>query len=118
MSVLRDIRSKIFGNDEQADQPNTLKQQARPVVMYATRFCPFCMRARALLTARHVAFKEIAVDGKPALRAEMTQKSGRYTVPQIWIGDEHIGGCDELMRLDRAGVLNDLLVSDRGQSNE
>ncbi|HKI73864.1 MAG TPA: glutaredoxin 3 [Pseudomonadales bacterium] len=82
--------------------------------MYATRFCPFCMRARALLLEKHVAFKEIAVDGNPGLRREMTEKSGRYTVPQIWIGDQHIGGCEELMALERTGELDRVLYEDAG----
>ena len=119
MSVLHDIKSKLFGNDDQPREPAT---QSRPVnnrvLMYSTRFCPFCMRARALLMERHVVFKEIAVDGKPELRAEMTEKSGRYTVPQIWIGGEHIGGCEELMRLDRSGQLDRMLFDNPGESNE
>lgn len=117
MSVLHGIKAKIFGNDE-ADTAQARSRPAHKVVMYSTRFCPFCMRARALLLERQVGFKEIAVDGKPELRAEMTEKSGRYTVPQIWIGDEHIGGCDELMRLDRTGALDKMLFDNPGESGE
>lgn len=117
MSVLHEIKSRIFGND-QPPAPATTNRPAHKVVMYATRFCPFCMRARALLLEKHVAFKEIAVDGKPELRAEMTEKSGRYTVPQIWIGDQHIGGCEELMRLDHTGELDRMLFENGGESNE
>ncbi|MCB1692529.1 MAG: glutaredoxin 3 [Pseudomonadales bacterium] len=84
------------------------------VVMYSTRFCPFCMRARALLQQKQVHYKDIAVDGKPELRQEMVEKSGRYTVPQIWIGETHVGGCDELMALERAGKLDPMLAGDEG----
>lgn len=84
-------------------------QAIQPVVMYSTRFCPYCMRARSLLQQKRIHFRDIAVDGKPELRQEMVEKSGRFTVPQIWIGDTHIGGCDELMQLERTGVLDDML---------
>ncbi|MEX0943230.1 MAG: glutaredoxin 3 [Pseudomonadales bacterium] len=78
--------------------------------MYATRFCPFCMRARALLQQKQVAYREFTVDGQPGLRKEMVQKSGHNTVPQIWIGESHIGGCDELMELERSGDLDKMLA--------
>ena len=116
MSVLHDIKNRLFGAEEQPIAVRAVLPHR--VVMYATRFCPFCMRARALLTARHIPFKEIAVDGKPELRTEMTQKSGRYTVPQIWIDDVHIGGCEELMQLERTGELDRLLSEDLGESDE
>lgn len=87
------------------------KSTTNPVVMYATRFCPFCMRARALLQEKQVHFREISVDGEPALRQEMVEKSGRYTVPQIWIGDTHVGGCDDLMALAQSGELDRMLVN-------
>ncbi len=79
------------------------------VVMYTTRFCPFCMRARALLQQKDVRYRDIAVDGKPELRQEMARKAGRHTVPQIWIGTTHVGGCDELMQLEREGRLDAML---------
>ena len=66
-------------------------------------------RAKALLEKKGVAFEEIKVDGKPQVRAEMAQKAGRTSVPQIWIGDKHIGGCDDLYALERAGKLDALL---------
>jgi glutaredoxin 3 len=62
-----------------------------------------------LLQSKGVAFEEIKVDGKPQLRAEMTQKARRTSVPQIWIGDTHVGGCDDLYALERAGKLDALL---------
>ncbi|MCF7200462.1 glutaredoxin 3 [Pseudomonas oligotrophica] len=79
------------------------------VVIYTTAWCPYCVRAKALLDSKGVAYEEIAVDGEPALRAEMTQKAGRTSVPQIWIGERHVGGCDDLYALERAGRLDPLL---------
>ena len=81
------------------------------VVMYTTRFCPYCIRARQLFKTKKVEFREIAIDRDPGLRTEMIEKSQRYTVPQIWIGEEHIGGCDELYDLERQQKLDPLLVS-------
>ena len=79
------------------------------VVVYSSDYCPYCMRAKQLLQSKAVAFDEIKVDGKPAVRAEMAQKAGRTSVPQIWIGTQHIGGCDDLFALERAGKLDALL---------
>jgi glutaredoxin 3 len=77
--------------------------------MYATAACPFCHSAERLLLAKGVALEKIRVDLEPARRAEMMQKSGRHTVPQIWIGERHIGGCDDLYALERQGKLDPLL---------
>jgi len=79
------------------------------VTIYTTRFCPFCVRAKQLLNSKNVAFDEIAVDGQPQLRQEMARKAGRTSVPQIWIGSTHVGGCDELYAMERAGKLDSLL---------
>ena len=79
------------------------------VVIYSSDYCPYCMRAKQLLGRKGVAFTEINVDGQPQLRAEMTRKAGRTSVPQIWIGDTHVGGCDDLYALERAGKLDVLL---------
>jgi len=79
------------------------------VVMYATAACPFCQSAERLLLAKGVAIETIRVDLKPELRAEMTKRSGRHTVPQIWIGERHVGGCDDLYALEREGGLDPLL---------
>ncbi|CRM27229.1 glutaredoxin 3 [Pseudomonas fluorescens] len=79
------------------------------VVVYSSDYCPFCIRAKQLLQSKKVAFEEIKVDGKPQVRAEMAQKAGRTSVPQIWIGSRHIGGCDDLFALERAGKLDALL---------
>jgi glutaredoxin 3 len=79
------------------------------VVMYATAACPFCQSAERLLVAKGAAIEKIRVDLEPERRAEMVKKSGRRTVPQIWIGERHIGGCDDLYALDRQGGLDTLL---------
>ncbi|HKT31452.1 MAG TPA: glutaredoxin 3 [Gammaproteobacteria bacterium] len=81
------------------------------VTVYSTRVCPYCMRAKALLQSKHIAYTEFLVDQEPARRVEMQQKSGgRRSVPQIFIGERHIGGCDELYALDRRGELDRLLA--------
>lgn len=83
------------------------------VVVYTTRYCPYCFRAKALLDSKSVAYKEIPVDGKPDLREKMTRLSGgAHTVPQIWVGDYHVGGCDELYMLERRGNLDPLLAGE------
>ena len=80
------------------------------VVMYLTAACPFCQSAEHLLAEKGVRdIEKIRVDLQPARRAEMREKSGRHTVPQIWIGARHIGGCDDLYALDRKGELDPLL---------
>lgn len=79
------------------------------VLMYLTASCPFCQSADRLLQQKGVAVEKIRVDLEPARRAEMMQKSGRRTVPQIWIDGLHIGGCDDLYALERAGKLDALL---------
>jgi glutaredoxin 3 len=79
------------------------------VVMYATAACPFCQSAERLLLAKGAEIEKIRVDLEPERRAEMMKKSGRRTVPQIWIGARHIGGCDDLYALDRQGGLDPLL---------
>ena len=81
------------------------------VVIYSSDWCPYCMRAKQLLASKGVDYEEIRVDGEPTLRAEMTRKAGRTSVPQIWIGSTHVGGCDDLYALERAGKLDALLKS-------
>jgi glutaredoxin 3 len=78
--------------------------------MYTTEVCPFCLRAKALLKQRGVAeIEEIRIDLEPAARLHMVEITGRRTVPQIFIGETHVGGCDELIALDRSGGLLPLL---------
>ncbi|MCS3468025.1 glutaredoxin 3 [Pseudomonas sp. Pseusp122] len=79
------------------------------VIVYSSDYCPYCSRAKQLLKSKDIEFDEIVVDGKPQLRAEMTKKAGRTSVPQIWIGSTHVGGCDDLFALERAGKLDALL---------
>ena len=81
-----------------------------PVTLYSTQVCPYCVRAKALLDGKHVPYTEIRVDRDPGKMAEMMQKSGRRTVPQIFIGERHVGGFDELYALDRDGRLDPLLA--------
>jgi glutaredoxin 3 len=82
----------------------------KPVKMYTTQVCPYCVRAKTLLKQRGVeTIEEIRVDLDPAQRDQMMSLTGRRTVPQIFIGDTHVGGCDDLMALDRAGDLPALL---------
>ena len=80
------------------------------VLMYATAACPFCQSAERLLVSKGVQIDKVRVDLEPERRVEMQQKSGRRTVPQIWIGERHIGGCDDLYALERAGKLDPLLA--------
>ncbi|MDA8110778.1 MAG: glutaredoxin 3 [Betaproteobacteria bacterium] len=80
--------------------------------MYCTATCPYCRSAEDLLRAKGVAeIEKIRVDLDPARRAEMRQRSGRHTVPQIWIGERHVGGCDDLYALEDAGELDSLLAA-------
>ena len=80
------------------------------VKMYTTQVCPFCIRAKSLLKARGVdAIDEIRIDLDPSQRATMMEITGRRTVPQIFIGDTHVGGCDDLVALDQQGGLVPLL---------
>ena len=82
----------------------------KPVKMYTTLVCPYCVRAKALLQQRGVAaIEEIRVDLEPAQRQQMMAITGRRTVPQIFIGDLHVGGCDDLIALDQSGRLEPLL---------
>lgn len=81
------------------------------VTIYTTMTCPYCMRAKALLGKKGVKFHEVDVSGNAAKRDEMTTRAGgRYTVPQIFIGETHVGGCDDLYALEGAGKLDPLLA--------
>ena len=83
------------------------------VKMYLTQSCPYCVQAKALLKQRGVEqIDEVRVDLEPAERSTMMQLTGRRTVPQIFIGDTHVGGCDDLVELDRRGELLPLLAGD------
>ncbi len=82
----------------------------QPVTIYTTPYCGFCHAAKRLLDSKGVAYKEIDVSVSPEKRQEMMQKAGRHTVPQIWIGETHVGGCDDIHDLDRRGKLDALLA--------
>lgn len=80
-----------------------------PVTMYTTPICPYCVRAKALLQRKGAEYREVDLSTVPDARAEMQRLGGGYTVPQIWIGERHIGGSDDLYALERAGELDALL---------
>jgi glutaredoxin 3 len=79
------------------------------ITMYVTGWCPYCQRASALFEQRQLLVTQINVDDDPKFRADMVARSGRRTVPQIFIGDRHVGGCDDLYALDASGDLDRLL---------
>lgn len=81
------------------------------VTIYTTAWCPYCHRAKALLTSKGVAFNEIDVTMDAKTRSEMEAKAGRHTVPQIWIGETHVGGSDDLAALESAGKLDAMLAA-------
>ncbi len=81
------------------------------IIVYSSSYCPYCSAAKRLLAQKGARYEEIDVDGQPALRTQMRAKAGGVnTVPQIWIGDVHVGGCDDLYALDAAGKLDPLLA--------
>lgn len=83
----------------------------KPIRMYTTRWCGYCVRAKALLRSRGLPFEEISLDDEPAFRETLYELTGGWTVPQITIGDEVIGGYTELWRLDRSGRLDEKLAA-------
>ena len=85
----------------------------KPVLVYSTRICPYCMLAKRLLGGKGVAYQEVLVDGDDVRRDEMMRRSGRRTVPQIFVGDTHVGGYEELAVLERQGKLDSLLDDER-----
>ena len=83
------------------------------ITVYVTGWCPYCQRAKALLTSKSLTFKEIDVDDDAKFRDEMVARSGRHTVPQIFIGKTHVGGCDDLFALEGSGELDRLIQGER-----
>ena len=79
--------------------------------IYTKPYCPYCERAKALLEEKGAEYNEIVASHDPALRAEMNERSGRYTYPQIFINGTHVGGCDDLMALNTRGGLDPLLAA-------
>ncbi len=96
-----------FGEDARGQ--GKLEVTQAPVTLYTSDWCPYCRRAKDLLTQKNVMFNEINVDDEPKFREEMIARSGRRTVPQIFIGAKHVGGCDDLVELDRGGGLDRLI---------
>lgn len=93
-----------------AKKPRAIESnKSHEVLVYTTRRCPFCTRAIDLLEAKNIGYTEINVEGKPDLRKEMEKRSQRTSVPQIFIGDVHVGGCDDMYKLENQGKLDDLL---------
>ena len=80
-----------------------------PVVIYSSKLCGYCLMAKRLLANKGVVFEERSVDRNPTLRAEMVERTGRTSVPQIFIDSRHVGGCDDLYALDHSGQLDGLL---------
>jgi glutaredoxin 3 len=83
----------------------------QPIRIYTTRWCGYCVRAKALLRSRGLPFEEVSLDDEPAFREKLHELTGGWTVPQITIGDEVIGGYSELWRLDRSGGLEEKLAA-------
>lgn len=81
------------------------------VVIYTTQVCPYCVRAKQLLSRKGVAYREVDVSNDVEQRTQLVQRTRQRTVPQIFIGEQHIGGCDELYALERAGKLDTLLAA-------
>ena len=108
MKEIKGITDKMLGRDKPAHTTTT----TQPIVIYTTRFCPYCIRARSLLQSKGWDYQDIRVDADQGLRSEMMQKSGEHTVPQIWIGGQHIGGCDELFRLERDNQLKPMVIGE------
>lgn len=80
------------------------------VTLYSTRLCPYCQAARRLLEAKGASYADIAVDADPERRAQMAARAGRHTVPQIWIGETHVGGFTDLAALEQRGELDAMLA--------
>lgn len=81
------------------------------VTIYTKTWCPYCSAAKELLTKKGIAFTELEITGKTELKDEMMKRSGRATVPQVFVGDAHVGGCDDLYALDQRGALDALLAA-------
>jgi glutaredoxin 3 len=81
------------------------------VTLYLKSWCPYCVRARELLARKGATVQEIDIEARPEQRTVMIERSGRTTVPQVFIGDRHVGGCDDLHALDAAGGLDPLLAA-------
>jgi glutaredoxin 3 len=92
------------------NQPAVVPSRAPEVVLYTTSWCPYCRRAKQLFDGKGVAYREVDVETVNGARAEMQARSGRNTVPQIFIGERHLGGCDDTLAMDARGDLDALLT--------
>lgn len=99
------LLDKQFHCGKRPDCPTTMPE----ILIYSTNFCPYCIMAKRLLDRKGAVYTEISVDSSPDLREEMTRKTRRRTVPQIYIGELHVGGFDELYALEKTGRLDGLL---------
>lgn len=115
----KDQTQKKIGRDTEARDTDANKSiSMQPTItMYATRSCPYCMAARTLLTRKALVYEEILISGDTALRDEMQRRSGRTSVPQIFIDDRAIGGFDELNALEQSGELDQLLTTSSTQTS-
>jgi glutaredoxin 3 len=102
-------KDRVLGRNEKQGVAATRSQL---IVMYTTKFCPYCIRARGLLESKGWDYQDISVDADQGLRLEMIEKSGQHTVPQIWIGGQHVGGCDELFRLEFGNQLEAMVMGE------
>ena len=109
LKEIKGIKDRPLGRN---DKRKVSAATSQPIVMYTTKFCPYCIRARGLLESKGWDYQDIPVDGDQELRSEMMQKSGEHTVPQIWIGDQHVGGCDELFRLEVGNQLEAMVMGE------
>ena len=98
-----------FTADEDVQEQEQSEMTQPVVTVYVSDWCPYCQRAKGLLQQKQVVFNEINVEEDEKSREEMLARSNRRTVPQIFIGDKHVGGCDELYALDRSGELDRLI---------
>ena len=98
-----------FTADENIQEQEQFEMTSPVVTVYVSDWCPYCQRAKGLLQQKQVVFSEINIEEDEKSREEMIARSNRRTVPQIFIGDKHVGGCDELYALDRSGELDRLI---------
>ncbi len=106
---IKGMKDRALGRN---DKQEASAGSSQPIVMYTTKFCPYCIRARGLLESKGWDYQDIPVDADQGLRLEMIEKSGQHTVPQIWIGGQHVGGCDELFRLEAGNQLKTMVMGE------
>jgi glutaredoxin 3 len=109
---LKEIKEIGYRVLDSSDKLAGKAAKSQAIVMYTTKFCPYCIRARGLLESKGWDYQNISVDADQGLRSEMRKKSGQHTVPQIWIGDQHVGGCDELFHLEEGNLLEAMVMGE------